>query len=797
MKYLICFVGLLCLAHAAHGSKAKFSLLPKGFKLKPKGMSRQPFESFLELMAKENKHRRLSSSPTKTAPSPLFSFRRLMENATADGHARQSCLPGYHWCPATNRNGFRAGCDINDGCEMDDCCAGNGCHYHAGEPAEHGYDHTKGCSYECNDCGPSENHDGGDDGGIPWLCMVLQGDSVGKPAPFNATMYSSDGSTMYGKVTKGTLATSDIVGNYFCPCHTIPGGMTAPVAGVWEGYMPVSAGAISPHRGEFCVSPDPRMMANFTTKNLCLDPSDFDPMAMNGTCGSIMNMCAAVEPHGGFAPQFINIISTMHVEQCCNGNVGYNENSGCGVPEEPDYCDGGDFDDDAVAYIECRVPDGDGMDKDIEYCHSEECKSSEIACIAARGKPIPHNPGKSYSMNLQPMPRKCSAIYSEMCAGSSSSMPCMFKSDEGRMEPCLDAECHKSSDACMSRAGTMRGDGRLYPAHMEYDATRNANPQHAQHMFSEMQRYSSKCCKTGAYKDACLSPEQKETVFKYQTCANPSQHDPTKKSIYGERSCSESDLRSCAHYAHADGMCYDPTHDGDMGWPATKEDCSHNPGMKLRPIAHVDLVYQGWQYQVHAQSCCLDKQLSEGCNLGKDSFLQTPPSHVPLCHDMSKFEPNLRPFDMSNTTCESYTVGYTSYHHLFIKGECVDSTGQQRCWGVGCTTSKFICEEKGFTFRPFTQSQDDQMHMPPELSACCGGPQNVKSPYSVTQYIKDGYVGGTPAPGACVKGGCCGEGTAWREGSGCIPTRSGMIEACKAARGKWGWTCEAEEFCSS
>ena len=95
---------------------------------------------------------------------------------------------------------------------MDDCCAGNGCPYHAGEPAEHGYDHTKGCSYECNDCGPSENHDGenhdgGDDGGIPWLCMVLQGDSVGKPAPFNAAMYSSDGSTMYGKVTKGTLAT--------------------------------------------------------------------------------------------------------------------------------------------------------------------------------------------------------------------------------------------------------------------------------------------------------------------------------------------------------------------------------------------------------------------------------------------------------------------------------------------------------------------------------------------------------------------------------------------------------------
>ena len=73
------------------------------------------------------------------------------------------------------------------------------------------------------------------------------------------------------------------------------------------------------------------------------------------------------------------------------------------------------FDDDAVAYIECRVPDGDGMDKDIEYCHSEECKSSEIACIAARGKPIPHNPGKA----THEFATNTGNVQREMCAGSS------------------------------------------------------------------------------------------------------------------------------------------------------------------------------------------------------------------------------------------------------------------------------------------------------------------------------------------------------------------------------------------
>ena len=126
--------------------------------------------------------------------------------------------------------------------------------------------------------------------------MTLLSEHVGNEAPSKMDMYSSDGSTMYGKIMKGQIATSEIVGNIVCPCHTIAGGTMAPVAGVWEGSMPVSAGAIAPHDGEFCVSPDSRAMANFTQNNMCLDPSDFDPMASNGTCEHVMKMCLSLAP---------------------------------------------------------------------------------------------------------------------------------------------------------------------------------------------------------------------------------------------------------------------------------------------------------------------------------------------------------------------------------------------------------------------------------------------------------------------------------------------------------------------
>merc|ERR1711975_55894 len=135
-------------------------------------------------------------------------------------------------------------------------------------------------------------------------------------------------------------------------------------------------------------------------------------------------------------------------------------------------------------------------------------------------------------------------------------------------------------------------------------------------------------------------------------------------------------------------------------------------------------------------------------------------------------------------------------------GECRSS--EQACLaargqpveGRGCTASKTVCESKGFTFKPLTQSMIDNVPTS-HMSTCCGGSSNVKSPLSLTQYVKDGFVDSAPAPGACVKSSCCGEGTVWQEGAGCIPTRSGMIDACKAKRGKWAWTCDAEEFCSS
>merc|ERR1719387_718476 len=213
----------------------------------------------------------------------------------------------------------------------------------------------------------------------------------------------------------------------------------------------------------------------------------------------------------------------------------------------------------------------------------------------------------------------------------------------------------------------------MYPAQMEYDPSRTENPQHLSHRVSEMTRYSSKCCKTGGYKDACLTPEQKKAVYKYHTCANPSEFDATKKSIFDGRSCSNEDLQSCRHTVYAEGMCYDPRND-PQGYPTTQEDCSKNPDRDLRPFSHADRVFNAWRYKANADSCCLDKQVSEGCNtdIVKDSFLQTPPSSVPLCHDMSRFNSNLQ-FPGNTMTCETYSL-YSLYAHIFMKGECVNPT---------------------------------------------------------------------------------------------------------------------------
>ena len=48
----------------------------------------------------------------------------------------------------------------------------------------------------------------------------------------------------------------------------------------------------------------------------------------------------------------------------------------------------------------------------------------------------------------------------------------------------------------------------------------------------------------------------------------------------------------------------------------------------------------------------------------------------------------------------------------------------------------------------------------------------------------------------CSDGSCCGTGTAFRNGK-CHPTYEGMVDACKASRGQWGWTCEATRECNN
>ena len=227
--------------------------------------------------------------------------------------------------------------------------------------------------------------------------MYITGEMVGLPAPFNGLISSSDGSTKY--IEKGISATSDFIGSDFCPCHDIPGGPKVPVDGVCKHYMNVTVSSVAPHEGTFCRSPPE--WVDFTKNNVCEDPKDFNPGAMEGICATVMRMCHAVAPYGGSMKSMMYIIAGI-TAPCCNNNTAYNNHSGCGAMKEEyiyrpvdydkyekvDYCDGGELNVNATAFFECKSPEDSrpyNWDDEVEQCHTNECKSSAFACIAARG----------------------------------------------------------------------------------------------------------------------------------------------------------------------------------------------------------------------------------------------------------------------------------------------------------------------------------------------------------------------------------------------------------------------------
>ena len=258
--------------------------------------------------------------------------------------------------------------------------------------------------------------------------------------------------------------------------------------------------------------------------NICLNPNDFDPSAINGLCAYVASTCAsyAWKGYGGLVHVGLPGLISSLVPQCCNGNTGYNQNSECGAGIG--YCNGGDFDYGKVLQTKCEIySEGVLLPNDeIGSCDTENCRSSETACHAARGKAVPHMPGKTYSGLLEFKVWTCDRIYQEGCIVGYSLVPCMYKEEgSGMMLPCQDAECHKSREACMSRAGEPMEsfiDSRSYPAQMDYNPSRTGDPQSIQRAIAEMNLYSSKCCKTGSYTNACFPSAQTGTCVKSGCC---------------------------------------------------------------------------------------------------------------------------------------------------------------------------------------------------------------------------------------------------------------------------------------
>ena len=555
--------------------------------------------------------------------------------------------------------------------------------------------------------------------------------------------------------------------------------------------------------------------------NICKNPKDFTPDAHHGMCTTFANICHSVRDKGGINPTYKSHIPIYWVPMCCNGTTEYNDDSGCGAiePVDNDYCEGGEYDPDHILEFDCRSPaerdDNPDYDEAIEECHTEECRKSAIGCIAARGKEVEHHPGKNYSMQLAPREVKCRDRVQPYCAGLSSAMDaatpqaCTYLNDEGEVAVCFDADCHKSEEECLSRAGTAIPfqPGAVYPSNMIYNNATKSDALDIQ-KFNHFNGllYGMKyimnvqgCCKTGTYKDACASKEMMQLVNKFSLCKDPGQFDPSAY-ISEHHQCTYEE--SCAKRVLVKGVCFNPydpqdeCHDERCG--SSAEECSEiRPGFKFRALTYADLALSSMRSKAYSASCCVDQRMNDECDTGIDSYLVEPP--MGMCKDMTLYTPNVKYGD-SNLTC-AYLNEFIPLRHVFHKGVCgemVDGNLEERCDDL-CQASKEVCESMGYTFQPYTELrvQADSAYMASMGlgEKCCGRADNAITYLSTTKYIKDGSPA-APTPGSCSKDTCCGTGTVWEDGFGCVPTRKGVIDACKNARGKWGWTCEHEQVCA-
>ena len=655
-------------------------------------------------------------------------------------------------------------------------------------------------------------------------CVVLDSSHIGQPAPTNANIYFSDGRQEH--VVKGQIAPPEFEGQTFCPCIKVPAGTVAPVRGVWTGMQgatyPVHAGEKSIAAGTFCAVPSGSPF-NATANNICRNPGDFNPDAHyngNEKCINLARTCHAFKDLGGIVPLYRSML-TAFVPLCCNGNPEYNDESGCGASEisndNEDYCNGGEFEPNTIAEVDCRSPvdreNNPEFDEDVEECHTEACRSSALGCIAARGKANSRSPGKTYSMELQPTEKTCSQVATERCTYAKLnfgpiSFPCTY--DGGF---CMDANCQKSKEECLKRGSTLNpATGQLYPPTMKWTPTESLNFEDPSvHVrFTNNNRHIQyslqKCCKTGAYTDGCLPEEFKKVQNKYSLCKNPDQFRAIEKNAKDHCEL----FQSCADKFLQKGVCYDPQNPEhtcldqwtdengvQRGCAYNEIDCKErNPTFSFRSFTHFDLALDSVYSRYNSATCCADYQLSDTCDIGKDSFLTAALPSPDLCKDMRSYQPHgyITTYSGYNDTCRSISHRrYTSV--IFSKGRCglLDHAGniEEKCHTPICHESKEGCEATGNAFVPYSAVEVSDMNAYYRNrygSACCGGPENVNDFYSITKFVKNG-----PLEAQAL----CGEGTIWKDGSGCIPTRKGMIDACKKSRGRWGWTCDREAFCGN
>ena len=436
---------------------------------------------------------------------------------------------------------------------------------------------------------------------------------------------------------------------------------------------------------------------DFTTNNLCKDPTRFNASVMLGetSCGHIATVCNNVREFGGLADTYITHVAEQYVPACCGvasgtGSDHYNPASGCGdLPAEMDtgtmMC-GADPDNkfmpDTMVEGECKSQSESG-----EGCHTPRCKTEQAYCESQRGQLI--EPGNTedlrrYPNDLTYIPKTCEAVLAH-CRSVNHGAFCQYTKSDGSVDRCIDRACSQDKAECLSREGVSVSHDRsdVY-RNMTWVEPGEGNSISTAHELAYFTKTSMTCCSKGQenpyFTPSCHPPAAKQHVLDNLGCEKGKFKFGKVHPSSSAHTCVDV-MSGCSTMAARKGSCRTPggqaCHDAEC--LASKEGCHAKRGkngfgedLEFAPFTFFDAVQFMGSYIPTLSSCCDGELQLEKCK---------PHPDVPVFTlDMCKSDTFQPANELPTGSCLSTREG----------SEGVASA----CHDMECTTDPAYCESR-------------------------------------------------------------------------------------------------------